>query len=364
MGAVSLAVASVGAPPTADGGSTLGESGGSAERMAQRLAASGDAAAGAWAAGAAGERRVAAALETLPPDHLVLHDRLLLPGLSESNLDHVVVGPSGVLLVDAKNWAGNVTEYQGALIQHRRQPDGSWTHTARHRELAAVHGMSRTMAGRLGLPVTPVLCLAGTRAHRFGPPQTVRGIWVVPLPSLAGWITARAPTTSTLELEWAKTLVTTEFPSTTTDELLLAAIGRDLRQRTRTTPHRRRVAVPTRPAGRPSAPTGPPAPPVAPAPSVTRRQMGDARRAADRRRRNRRLRRRGAALVLLASVSLGISTGALASWGESATGWINGSAVVDPSDEPGTSPAPHPSATHPSATHPSATHPSATPTRR
>ncbi|MBD3783242.1 MAG: hypothetical protein IE926_09865 [Micrococcales bacterium] len=68
--------------------------------------------------------------------------------------------------------------------------------------------------------------------------------------------------------------------------------------------------------------------------------------------------------MLLASVSLGISTGALASWGESATGWINGRAVVDPSDEPGTFPAAHPSATHPSATHPSATHPSATPTRR
>ena len=39
----------------------------------------------------------------------VLHDRFLRPGQSEANLDHVVIGPGGMFLVDAKNRAGRVT---------------------------------------------------------------------------------------------------------------------------------------------------------------------------------------------------------------------------------------------------------------
>ena len=71
----------------------MGESGGSAERKAAELRARGKSSAGAWAVGAEGERRVGQALTHLPPGWLVLHDRLLMPGLAESNIDHLVVGP-------------------------------------------------------------------------------------------------------------------------------------------------------------------------------------------------------------------------------------------------------------------------------
>src|SRR5689334_11023674 len=102
--------------PVAQGGTapewaartSMGNEGGSAERRARELAAQGDVAAGAWAAGAEGERRVAEALASLGGAWTVLHDRLLRPGLSEANLDHLVAGPAGVLLIDAKNWSGHV----------------------------------------------------------------------------------------------------------------------------------------------------------------------------------------------------------------------------------------------------------------
>jgi hypothetical protein len=54
-----------------------------------------------WARGAAGELATAALLEHLPGRHwVVLHD-LALPG-SRANVDHLVIGPTGVWVVDTK----------------------------------------------------------------------------------------------------------------------------------------------------------------------------------------------------------------------------------------------------------------------
>jgi hypothetical protein len=224
----------------------VGESGGSAERRAEMLRASGDADAAAWAAGAEGERRVAEALASLGSPWVVLHDRLLRPGLTESNLDHVVVGPPGVILVDAKNWGGNVTEYEGGLYQHRWDAAGQGTHESKHGELAKVHAMGREMAERLAGPVTPVLCLAGSRSSAFGEPQMVRGVWVVPVGMVSEWVAGRPRIVADDALHQLSTLVMTEFPSTTTDPELLAAIGADLARRV---PVRRRGA-PRRPSVR------------------------------------------------------------------------------------------------------------------
>jgi nuclease-like protein len=287
----------------------MGESGGSAERMAQQLAARGDVGAAAWAAGAEGERRVAAALATLPAEYLVLHDRLLMPGVTESNLDHLIVGPTGVLLVDAKNWSGQVTEYGGTLFQHYWSQDGRRMHRPRTQELARLEWMAGVVAGRLQHGVTQAICLAGRDGARFGPPRVVRGVWIVPLPYLTRWVTSlnRAPES---DLHTLTVQARTEFPSTTTDPLLLAAIGRDLAVRSRPPrrrPGRRPVSTPpvrTAPAGRSTAPTAPPT-----AQPLTRRQRGDARRAAQRARRAKRLRRSTAGLLLAAAAYVTASGG-------------------------------------------------------
>lgn len=60
----------------------------------------------AWKTGAEGERRVAEVLADVAGIE-VLHDRLV-PGRRAANIDHVVVGPSGVFVVDAKKYAGRI----------------------------------------------------------------------------------------------------------------------------------------------------------------------------------------------------------------------------------------------------------------
>lgn len=62
----------------------------------------------AWAAGAAGEAQVAQKLDELAAHGWnVLHD-VRWPGRPKANLDHVLVGPGGIIVVDAKNWTGDV----------------------------------------------------------------------------------------------------------------------------------------------------------------------------------------------------------------------------------------------------------------
>ncbi len=72
----------------------------------------------AWAAGATGERLVAEKLEELTArGWLVLHD-VRWPGRPKANLDHIMVGPGGVVVIDAKNWTGNVEVRNGILRQN------------------------------------------------------------------------------------------------------------------------------------------------------------------------------------------------------------------------------------------------------
>jgi nuclease-like protein len=59
----------------------------------------------AWKIGAEGERRVAEVLEGAAGID-VLHDRLV-PG-GRANIDHIVIGPSGVFVIDAKKYTGQV----------------------------------------------------------------------------------------------------------------------------------------------------------------------------------------------------------------------------------------------------------------
>ncbi len=211
-----------GPPGTTPGGTIarVGNPGQSAEEHAKRLIGE----AGKWAAGAEGERRVADALTSLPAGWTVVHDRLLRPGRSAANLDHVVIGPTGVYLVDAKNRAGRVTEHDGGLFQHRHREGRSET-VSLAGELKKVHGMAAYMAAETDRPVTPVLCLAGSRAEEFGEPRMVRGVWVVPVAGLPAWLRARPVVIPPDVVPTVATRVITDFPSTTTDPALLSAMG-------------------------------------------------------------------------------------------------------------------------------------------
>jgi hypothetical protein len=100
-----------------------------------------------------GEASTAQALATLPElDWRIFHD-VHWPGRRYANIDHVVVGPGGVFVIDSKAWAGDVEVTAGVLRHngHRRE---------RH-VLAAVDAaaaVAELLPGLDPTTVKPVLC--------------------------------------------------------------------------------------------------------------------------------------------------------------------------------------------------------------
>ena len=102
-----------------------------------------------WARGAAGEVATAALLARLaPPRWTVLHD-LAVPG-SRANIDHLVIGPTGLWVVDTKAFRGRVVVRWG-----RARVGGVPLATA------AVRWEAEVVSDRLAVPARPVIALHG-----------------------------------------------------------------------------------------------------------------------------------------------------------------------------------------------------------
>jgi hypothetical protein len=70
--------------------------------------------------GAVGEAIVGYVLENFPDDFRIIHD-LATP---HGNIDHVVIGPTGVYVIDAKNWRGIVSsDGNGGLLLNGKPTD-------------------------------------------------------------------------------------------------------------------------------------------------------------------------------------------------------------------------------------------------
>jgi Nuclease-related domain len=77
--------------------------------------------ASAWQRGAAGERRTARLLDPLARHGwAVLHD-LAIPG-SQANIDHLVIGPGGVFVIDSKQYRGRLQLDASGRLWHGRHP--------------------------------------------------------------------------------------------------------------------------------------------------------------------------------------------------------------------------------------------------
>lgn len=94
----------------------------------------------AWSLGAAGEAILAEKLREIAPlGWQVIHD-VHWPGRPQANLDHVLIGPGGIVVVDAKNWNGEVTLSGGTLRQNGY---------ARHHSVAGVGQQAAAVAAVL-----------------------------------------------------------------------------------------------------------------------------------------------------------------------------------------------------------------------
>lgn len=72
--------------------------------------------------GARGEERVALLLEGLPAGYHVFHDFTCACG---SSIDHVVVSPSGIFVIETKCWEGEVIVEEGVLLVNAKRPSRS-----------------------------------------------------------------------------------------------------------------------------------------------------------------------------------------------------------------------------------------------
>jgi hypothetical protein len=146
---------------------------------------------GAWAAAAEGRRRTERVLRTLDPTEWQVIDDVGVP--HGGHVDHVVVGPGGIYVLDSKAWRGEVTvDHKGATITPADDADAAWTAHGRHRSLppaavAVAHGLTAA-TGRW----TPAPCAVVVVWAPF--PERVAvsgGVTYVAGEHLAGWLAAQ-----------------------------------------------------------------------------------------------------------------------------------------------------------------------------
>jgi hypothetical protein len=119
-----------------------------------------------WRRGAAAERRTGRHLSRLDPAYFhVLHDRAL-PDASRTNLDHLVVGLTGVYAIASRTWPP---------LTRLRADDRLWAGPRpMTRLLARTKGAARTVADRLAddlghdVEVTAIIAVHGTRLPHAG----------------------------------------------------------------------------------------------------------------------------------------------------------------------------------------------------
>jgi hypothetical protein len=122
-----------------------------------------------WQRGAHGERRTARLLDRLTRDGYVVFHDLAVPE-SPANVDHLVIGPSGVFVIDSKQWTGSVQQGADGLAWHN--------HYRLDRTLETARWEAETLGRLLGTRIHPLLCVHGAHVHGGG--LHAQGVAIVP----------------------------------------------------------------------------------------------------------------------------------------------------------------------------------------
>ncbi len=138
--------------------------------------------ASAWRKGARGERRTARRLRRLVRrgGYVAFHD-LAMPG-SRANIDHLLLGPTGMFVIDSKQYTGRI----------QQTPDGrAWhNHYPLDEQLATVRAEARAVEVILDVPVIPLVCVHGASVQWRG--LHAQGVAIVPAGQLSAALGADA----------------------------------------------------------------------------------------------------------------------------------------------------------------------------
>jgi hypothetical protein len=114
---------------------------------------------GSFMKGAEGEETVARILSFLPAGHTVFNDLQL--DRDGPAFDHIVVSPTGLFVIETKNWSGEITFADGQVLYNGRTPSRPPLKQVKEQSAALTRHLAA--AGCPPAPVHPVLCFAGNR---------------------------------------------------------------------------------------------------------------------------------------------------------------------------------------------------------
>jgi hypothetical protein len=169
----------------------------------------------AWAQGARGEEELAESLARVPGVR-VLHDRRV-PG-TPANIDHLVVAPAGVFVVDAKAHQGmvRIRDRGGFFRTDLRLYVGhqDWSELADGMgwQVAAVERELRSAALEVMPPISPVLCFVKAEWPLFRPPDSYRGVRLESKRTLRELVT-RGQVLDAAAVERLTRILATAFPA-------------------------------------------------------------------------------------------------------------------------------------------------------
>ena len=134
----------------------------------------------AWERGSIGEQKLAEALVGID-DLVVLHDRRVRG--TRGNIDHIVIAPAGVFVIDAKRYQGliRIRDRGGLFSSDARlyvgSRDCSALATSMDWQVSAVRDALASAGSELrGVAVTPVLCFVDGEWPLLLPPVSYRGV--------------------------------------------------------------------------------------------------------------------------------------------------------------------------------------------
>jgi hypothetical protein len=131
----------------------------------------------AWARGSVGETKLGRSLATLQRDDIiVLHDRRV--PATRGNIDHIVVCPSGIYVIDAKRYAGRVEvrDVGGWFRRDLRLMVGGRDRSPLARKMDWQMAAVRQALGDADVPLQPVLCFVDAEWPLVGAPDQFEGV--------------------------------------------------------------------------------------------------------------------------------------------------------------------------------------------
>ncbi len=189
-----------------------------------------------WQAQVPAERLVAATLRGMEPEGWTSVHDVHWPGRPLANIDHLVVGPGGVVVVHTESWAGDLTVTDGEVRvgAHVRTPQ-----VARASEAAAA--VTALLAPRHRTAVRAALCLG----DRSDAPVTVAGATVVGRTALPAHLRGLPPRLTPAEVTGLVQLLGVRLGGTQSPQMLTTAALQPTSRAARRRAVRARADVPT-----------------------------------------------------------------------------------------------------------------------